>query len=101
LLAAGEPLLTPQEVTELVDLWTTRRGDDEAARAALANLTPREREILRALAEGLGNEAIADRLSISPETVRVHGRNLLAKLGVESRLAAVVLAYRYGAVRPR
>jgi DNA-binding NarL/FixJ family response regulator len=101
LLAAGESLMTQEEVAELVRLWTTRRDEDEAARAALTNLTPREQEILQSLAEGLGNEAISGRLSISPETVRVHVRNLLAKLGVASRLAAVVLAYRYGAVRPR
>jgi RNA polymerase sigma factor (sigma-70 family) len=101
LVIAGESLLTPQEVAEMVHLWTTRREEDAANKAALARLTPREHEILEALAEGLGNEEIAGRLSISPETVRVHVRNLLAKLDVESRLAAVVIAYRYGAVHAR
>ena len=56
-------------------------------------LTPREREILQLFAMGLGTAAIAQRLSISPVTVRNHAQRILAKLGVHSRLAAVARGY--------
>jgi non-specific serine/threonine protein kinase len=59
-------------------------------------LTPREREVLRLLAEGLSDRQIADRLSISPRTVSYHVTNLLAKLDVDSRTAAAALAIRGG-----
>ena len=58
------------------------------------HLTPREREILALFAEGLGTKAIAERISISPVTVRNHAQRILAKLGVHSRLAAVARGYR-------
>lgn len=61
----------------------------------------REREILQALAEGLDNLAIAERLGISERTVRNHMVTLLDKLGVQSRLQAVVVAARHGVVRFR
>ena len=57
-------------------------------------LTPREREILLLVADGADNEAIAQRLVISPETVRTHTQNLLRKLGLHSRLEAAAFALR-------
>lgn len=57
-------------------------------------LTAREKEILRCLAEGLSTPAISDRLFIAPVTVRNHVQNLLQKLDVHTKLAAVVFAYR-------
>jgi len=60
------------------------------------NLTPREREILGLFAEGLGTQAISDRLEISAKTVSSHTQRLLPKLGVHSRTEAVALAYREG-----
>jgi DNA-binding CsgD family transcriptional regulator len=61
-------------------------------------LTPREREILRCFAEGLGTEAIAGRLLISRTTVRNHTQRILAKLRVHSRLAAVARGYATGVI---
>ena len=59
-------------------------------------LTPREDEILRLFAEGLGTQAVSDRLQISMKTVSSHTQRLLPKLGVHSRMEAVALAYREG-----
>lgn len=59
-------------------------------------LTPREREILGLFADGLGTQAISDRLQISAKTVSTHTQRLLPKLGVHSRTEAVALAYREG-----
>ncbi len=62
------------------------------------DLTPREKEILRCLARGLSTAAIAKELFISPVTVRNHVQNLIGKLGVHTKLAAVVFAYRHGLI---
>jgi DNA-binding CsgD family transcriptional regulator len=62
------------------------------------SLTPREQGVLRALLEGGDTVALAERLQISPHTVRTHVQNLLAKLGVTSRAEAVALALRTGLV---
>ena len=63
---------------------------------AVRRLTPREREILDLIALGLGTKQIAGRLVISPKTVKTHAQNILAKLGVGSRLEAVALLRRLG-----
>ena len=65
-----------------------------AKAAPLAELTSREREILRCLAEGLATAAIGKRLFISPVTVRNHIQSILQKLDVHTKLAAVVFAYQ-------
>ena len=70
-----------------------RRGSTSAPPAAV-NLTPRELEVLRLLAEGCNQEEIANRLVISRKTVGTHIERILSKLGVHSRAAAVSLAYR-------
>ncbi|MCA1614585.1 MAG: response regulator transcription factor [Acidobacteria bacterium] len=59
---------------------------------AFASLSPREREVLTLIAEGLGNAQIAGRLSISEKTVRNHVSNLFDKLGVWTRAQAIVFA---------
>lgn len=63
-------------------------------------LTAREREILRCLAEGLETHDIASTLDISPVTVRNHVARVLTKLGVHTKLSAVVFAYRHGLLSP-
>jgi DNA-binding NarL/FixJ family response regulator len=77
-------------------------GDEDEVRA-IALLTSREREVLQAMADGLDSQGIADRLCISLRTERNHVANILAKLGVHSRLQALVLVLRHGVVqiRPR
>jgi DNA-binding NarL/FixJ family response regulator len=66
---------------------------------AMEKLTNRERAVLKLLASGLPTHTIAHRLSISRATVRNHTQNILNKLGVHSKLAAVALAYQHGMVQ--
>jgi PAS domain S-box-containing protein len=70
--------------------WPMTSSEEQAA----VELTAREREILRCLAEGLSTPAISERLFIAPVTVRNHVQNILQKLDVHTKLAAVVFAYR-------
>ena len=63
-------------------------------------LTPRELEILQLLVHGMGNEAIAAELVLSPSTVQTHVRNLMGRLSAGSRLEAVALGLRLGLVDP-
>jgi RNA polymerase sigma factor (sigma-70 family) len=66
----------------------------ENAGDSLPDLTPRERQVLRLLADGLTTELIADKLHISVHTVRRHCQNLMRKLGIHSKVEAVALALR-------
>jgi len=98
-LGAGEQLLDLEETIELLRLAGQQRERDRAAQQALAQLTPRERDVLETLTEGMTDREIGECLSISSETVRTHMVNILHKLGVESRLQALVFAARHGAVK--
>ncbi len=69
-------------------------GQDGAAFNRLVMLTPREMQVLRALADGGSTSSIASTLGIGPATVRSHVKSLLAKLGVHSRVEAVSLIVR-------
>ncbi len=100
-LRAGESLLSPPEMVELLRLIGQQRDQDRLAQAAIVRLTPRECEVLQTLAKGLSDREIGERLQIGTETVRTHMVNLLQKLGVESRLQALVFAVRYGLVHIR
>ncbi|BBL80389.1 DNA-binding response regulator [Rubrobacter xylanophilus] len=98
-LAVGEQLMSPQEVSEMIRLAGRSREEERLLRENAARLTPREREVLQALAEGLSNREIAERLHMSVDTERTHMVNILNKLGAHSRLQALVLAARAGVVR--
>lgn len=100
-LHAGEELLSLSEVRTVLLRASQHRDRHLQAQAALASLTPREVQVLEALATGLSDKEIAESLHISAETVRTHMGNLLHKLGVDSRLRAVLFAARYGAIRLR
>jgi DNA-binding NarL/FixJ family response regulator len=101
MLRAGEALLSPAEVVEMLRLVGRERQEELAARQAVERLTPREKEVLEALAEGLESKEIAEKLNVTVETERTHMVNILHKLGVHSRLQALVFAARYGVVRIR
>jgi DNA-binding NarL/FixJ family response regulator len=92
----GESIQSAKEIIELLRLASQAREHDRQAQATLASLTPRERQVLEALAQGLDNKAIAERLFISHDTARTHVVNLLAKLDAESRLQAAIFAIRNG-----
>lgn len=98
-LAAGEALVSPQETVALLRLAIRLRDDDDHARRRLGRITPREREVLAALAVGLNDTGMAEQLHMSVRTARTHVANITAKLGVESRLQAVVFAAQHGLVR--
>ncbi len=100
-LRAGETLMPLEEVVELLRFAGSRREQEDEARRAIAQLTAREKEVLRALTEGLTGQEIAARLNISPVTERNHMANILAKLGVHSRVQALVFAARHGVAEIR
>jgi ATP/maltotriose-dependent transcriptional regulator MalT len=72
--------------------------DDETVPPPLQPLTPREREVLQLAAEGLSTSAIADRLVLSPATVKTHFSNVYEKFGVAGRAGAVAKAMRLGLI---
>jgi len=80
------------EVLDFMGLKHSSRGED----SAFSSLSPREREVLTLITEGLGNAEIAERLSISEKTVRNHVSNLFDKLGVWTRAQAMVFAQDHG-----
>jgi DNA-binding NarL/FixJ family response regulator len=98
-MCAGEVLISPGEAVEMAREAARIGQHDRVIAAGLAELTPREKEILRALADGLSDKEIADRLFIGDKTVRNHVTSLLGKLGADSRLQALVIAIRHGIVR--
>jgi DNA-binding NarL/FixJ family response regulator len=89
LLALGSPV-EAERARRLAELRRTEEG--------AAPVTPRERDVLRLLAEGLTNREIADRLVVSEHTVHRHVTNILRKLDVNSRTAAAIHAVRSGLV---
>jgi DNA-binding NarL/FixJ family response regulator len=100
-LAAGETLISPEELVEMLRLAGQDREEEREARARIEQLTPREMQVLKALGEGLSNKEIAERLHMSVDTERTHMMNILNKLGVHSRLQALLFAARYGLVELR
>jgi two-component system NarL family response regulator len=86
----GETLVPPRMLGGLVSGLIRRRENQEEALRKMSRLMRREREVLALLARGAGNVAIAESLVISPETARTHIQNVIAKLGVHSRLEAAM-----------
>jgi DNA-binding NarL/FixJ family response regulator len=94
----GEPLVDEDEMqTALRRLRHRRRAEDTAA-ARLSRLTPREKEILQLMAQGKSSAQIAQELGMSSGTLRTHAQNFITKLGVHSKMEALVLAIRHGVV---
>jgi DNA-binding NarL/FixJ family response regulator len=98
--ARGDTVMDPAITRRLVGLFLARPNPDLAVRRRLETLTPREVDVLRALARGASNAEAARRLYLTEGTVKSHVNRILAKLELESRLQAAVLAYETGLVRP-
>ena len=91
-VARGEVSLDPQFASQVLTEFDTYQATEVAE--AFQPLTPREREILRLMSEGLPNKAIASRLSISERTVTTHVANIYSKLHVNNRVSAIQEAMR-------
>jgi DNA-binding NarL/FixJ family response regulator len=93
-VAAGRRYLSAPYSNELIDTYLKRPGDVDP----YDTLTPREREVLHLVAEGLTSSEIAGRLFISPRTAESHRANLMRKLGLRSRTDLVRFAFQKGIV---
>ena len=101
MVRAGDALLAPSITRRLVERFAAPAGDRQAAGASLSELTPRELEVLKLLAQGLSNAELAAELTLSEATIKTHVARILAKLQLRDRVQAVVLAYETGLVGPR
>lgn len=88
LVAQGEAMLSPTVTRQLLDHFSNRDGGNsvDEARAAVASLTEREREVAIALGQGASNQEIADQLFMSVPTVKGHVTRLMSKLGADNRV---------------
>jgi DNA-binding NarL/FixJ family response regulator len=96
--ARGESLISPQIAAKLLQRLRAQTTDTGAAATILAELSDRELEVLRLIANGKDNAEIARELFISPKTVKNHISNILMKLQIENRIQAAVYAVRSGIV---
>jgi DNA-binding NarL/FixJ family response regulator len=94
----GEAINEPEEVDRALRRLRHRRAQDAGSAERLSRLTPRELEILQLMAEGRSPEAISTALGVTPATLRTHTQNLITRLGVHSKMEALVLAIRHGTV---
>ena len=97
-VARGDALLEPQIARRLIERFVVPASEPPAW---VERLTPRERDVLLAMAQGWSNAEIGRDLFLSEATVKTHVASVLAKIGVRDRLQAVVAAYRSGFVDPR
>jgi DNA-binding NarL/FixJ family response regulator len=98
-VAGGDAWIDPAVAGAVIAELARFPSGDDAARQAVALLTPREREVLVLMADGLGNGEIQRRLFLSEGTVKTHVSRIVMKTGAGDRTSAVVLAYRAGLVR--
>lgn len=99
-VAAGEALLAPAVTRRLIEEFARRPSPPPEGPPELAELTPREGEILILIARGLSNAEIAAELVLAESTIKSHVGSIFMKLGLRDRVQAVVLAYETGFVRP-
>jgi DNA-binding NarL/FixJ family response regulator len=98
-VAAGDALLAPSITRRLIEDYA-RRPPQREQPTSLAELTPRELEVLRFLARGLSNADIAHELVVGDATIKTHVARIFSKLELHDRAQAVVLAYESGLVQP-
>jgi DNA-binding NarL/FixJ family response regulator len=100
-VASGDALLAPSVTRRVIEEFVRRPpASVRTLPPKLDELTPRELEVLNALARGLSNAEIATELFVSETTVKTHVAHVLMKLGLRDRVQAVVLAYESGLVEP-
>ncbi|MDO3701817.1 response regulator transcription factor [Micromonospora sp. C28SCA-DRY-2] len=100
-VARGEGFIAPAVTRRLITAFAaTAPAASAATRAAVAALTPRERDVLACLGLGLSNQQIADRLSMAESTTKTHVSRILAKLDLRSRVQAAILAQELGLPAP-
>ncbi len=99
-VAGGEAVVSPRVTRRMLEMFASHlpdsAGEESREDPRISSLTPREREILVLMAQGLSNAEIAEGLVVSATTVKTHVGNVLAKLGVRDRVQAVVVAYETG-----
>ena len=95
-VAAGDAAVSPRVTRRMLELFGSRLPEPRAT--ALDALTPREREILLAIAEGLTNGEIGERFVLSESTVKTHVGRVLLKLELRDRVQAVIFAFEHGLV---
>ncbi len=95
--AAGGSIFAPHATRRVIEAFAVPRPDPPAG---LADLTPRELEVLTLIARGRSNREIAETLHVSEHTTKTHVAHILDKLDLRDRVQAVVLAYEAGVVRP-
>ncbi|HZR94087.1 MAG TPA: response regulator transcription factor [Gaiellaceae bacterium] len=96
----GDVLVAPAITRRLIEEFCRRPSADDARRKELADLTPREVEVLTLVGRGLSNREIAHALVVAETTVKTHVARVLSKLDLRDRAQAVVVAYETGLVRP-
>jgi DNA-binding NarL/FixJ family response regulator len=103
-VASGDAVVAPRVTQRLLETYVRSLPPAQVATRVpdrrLAELTPREREVLEAVAEGLSNAELASRFFLSEATIKTHVRRILTKLELRDRVQAVVYAYENGIVVP-
>jgi DNA-binding NarL/FixJ family response regulator len=97
-VAAGEALLSPSVTRRVIDRVAGDRPTVAPDAPPVEELTPREREVLELIAQGLSNAEIAAELTVEESTVKTHVKRILMKLGLRDRVQAVIFAYQTGVV---
>jgi DNA-binding NarL/FixJ family response regulator len=95
-VAAGDPILSPTITRRLIDRAATQAGAHQQARTALAKLSPREYDVMQAVAQGKANAEIAAELFMSVATVKAHISHILTKLELGNRTQVALLAHDAG-----
>lgn len=99
-VAGGDALLAPAVTRSVIEQFARGAPPPSLPPSAVAELTPREREVLDLLARGLSNPEICERLVISEATAKTHVAHILQKLGVRDRVQAVIYAYETALISP-
>jgi DNA-binding NarL/FixJ family response regulator len=99
--ATGVELMSPRERRRLMGRLHHRRAEQATEEQRAERLTPRELEVLQAMADGDSPPVIAAQLGMSPATLRTHVQNVIMKLGVHSKTEALAFAIRHGKVSTR